>query len=566
MPTDPAAASAVLAAERAATLWRGTGQLISSGCAMLQASRLSWGDPAQSHAYRETASRDLRAAAAAAKSGDEKVGALCRLIAVLVDVIRQSPGGHEAKLEHRRVIAELADFLTADSEGSVDAPARLVKGIVLCTDLDGTWKRQYPARVEWGMEWHSEEGLAFVVPGAFELYLYLGDYAAAARLAEAHADAFDTPARRGWRDATRGFLATPDQAPNFFESALAHFAEDTCPPGGELPWTFINIDLWSKFFLALAALARITLEPKRAFALLHEAAGHLEGTDVGWANRKVSLLRAVLLAITEALDDPTGALPSRATSDLAWTFHFDPTDDESTVYANCVGQMRNAFELIRVDPGRALVDAPLRDALVHIGRTAHLGAEVARALETPLANAARTAMQGSIRTQAYRVLEGITDERVLHRILLRLFQAGAPRYAQIRHGPVEYGKDIAVVNVTDGRTVLRCYQAKIGPISGTNWEKVRTQIEAIFLVDIDTLQLGGPIDSREAIVVCNGHLTPYYDGFIGAWCREQLRARGWTIAFMHIDGLVNWIVDSQLLNELRAACKELGVAWPDAEA
>jgi hypothetical protein len=72
-----------------------------------------------------------------------------------------------------------------------------------------------------------------------------------------------------------------------------------------------------------------------------------------------------------------------------------------------------------------------------------------------------------------RRIGSIKDERILQRLLLRLMQGQSPPplYAQIRHGPIEYGKDIVVLVEVDGKNVLKMYQVKAGDITKPVWSK-----------------------------------------------------------------------------------------------
>src|SRR5438067_12930517 len=106
----------------------------------------------------------------------------------------------------------------------------------------------------------------------------------------------------------------------------------------------------------------------------------------------------------------------------------------------------------------------------------------------------------------HRTLEAITDERQLQRIIYRLSQASLPLYAQILHGPLEYGKDIVAFFERDGERVLRMYQVKIGDISQAEWRDIRGQLEEMYLVPVAEISVPASAEpKREGILVCNGH-------------------------------------------------------------
>jgi len=46
---------------------------------------------------------------------------------------------------------------------------------------------------------------------------------------------------------------------------------------------------------------------------------------------------------------------------------------------------------------------------------------------------------------------------------------------------------------------------------------------------------------------------------MAGWFAEQERDHHRQFQFMHLDKLVNWIIDNRLINEFRAALDELGI-------
>src|SRR5208337_324034 len=112
---------------------------------------------------------------------------------------------------------------------------------------------------------------------------------------------------------------------------------------------------------------------------------------------------------------------------------------------------------------------------------------------------------GPFRTWMHRSLESITDEARLRRLILRLLQSGLPRYAQIRHGPLEYGKDIVVLIEIDGVAVLRHYQVKCGNIDKRKWRESKDEMEEMFQVPLPSLQLLFAPQRTEGVLITNGH-------------------------------------------------------------
>ena len=121
--------------------------------------------------------------------------------------------------------------------------------------------------------------------------------------------------------------------------------------------------------------------------------------------------------------------------------------------------------------------------------------------------------QGPVRTWMHRTLEKITDERQLQRIILRLSQASLPLYAQVLHGPLEYGKDVVVYFEQHGRRVLRMYEVKAGDISLPVWQQTRSQLEEMFLVPLPDRTDQSP-RSRNAMAFWCAMVTPCLTHFL----------------------------------------------------
>jgi hypothetical protein len=148
----------------------------------------------------------------------------------------------------------------------------------------------------------------------------------------------------------------------------------------------------------------------------------------------------------------------------------------------------------------------------------------------------------------------------LQKVILRLLQASLPAYAQILHGPLEYGKDVVVLSEEGERPVLRMYQVKIGDMKTPVWRTARQELEEMFLVPLSEFVVGRwPEVVRRGILVCNGHALSNVVPSMEGWFLEQKRAHGREFEFMHLDDIVKWIVRDRLVNEFRAALAEIGV-------
>lgn len=165
-------------------------------------------------------------------------------------------------------------------------------------------------------------------------------------------------------------------------------------------------------------------------------------------------------------------------------------------------------------------------------------------------------MQGPDKTWIHQTLATINDEALLRKLVLMLEQASLPDYAQIRHGPLEYGKDVVIMFEKDGQKILRMYQAKCGDITTRLWTEAERQLEEMYLVPLDNLQIHGTIDGREGILISNGHAHPNVEPVMSGWFNEQASTLNRNFKFMHLDDIVNWIIDFRLIATFRRFVKE----------
>lgn len=103
------------------------------------------------------------------------------------------------------------------------------------------------------------------------------------------------------------------------------------------------------------------------------------------------------------------------------------------------------------------------------------------------------------------------------------------------------------------------YQAKCGDMTMGKWRQSRHELEDMFLLPLSDFQIGTTPVEREGILVSNGHASPYVEPVMEHWFEEQKRIHARDIRFMHLDGLVDWILRRRLTNELKAVFGELGI-------
>lgn len=308
-------------------------------------------------------------------------------------------------------------------------------------------------------------------------------------------------------------------------------------------------------------MASAVREPQNARALITEAAAVvIDPLQGGWHHPQVvhfailvrSLARLLNEASVEALQEAQGQLEKEA----GW-FGSEVLNDQASLHFLKVAS--ESLERFRTNPEAEIIAGRLREALEALGRVPLFGAELSAALETPLGKTAWGLSQGEVKTWVHRTLESITDERQLQKVVLRLEQASLPLYAAVRHGPLEYGKDVVSLFELEGRRFLRMYQMKAGNITMPIFRDARAELEEMFLVPLSDFSVPlNPEPERQGILLCNGHANSNVEPVMDGWFREQ-GERGRDVKFLHLDDIVRWIFRDHLINEFRTAVRELGL-------
>jgi hypothetical protein len=558
-----------------AAIWRDEGKLLNAGFVMSIASRAAWGNGDEVQACTRQAIDDYQSCVNTSEA-DSHEGLVA--LTKLGSEVRQWFVGDLRITEFlRSVDAELARRLASLSRTSDHRCSYLVTGLQVGTDFDGPWSPVWPGQplgpdtgpvsVSVAFGSHSEGSVGHAawvgVPGAFSLLLGAADHKGAFQITEQCPDEFRSVNLAGWVPALNGLLRLQDPATAFDEAARL-FAADTAPQdqteivrrGG---WSGANVLLWAKYFKALSLLERAKSDAVHAPELVAEASRALAGTESGLVNPQVSRLRVTVRALAGVLGVQPSLRPREARNELALQaqiFGQEEGDQAGIQFFSVAEATLGSFER---DPARALTDGDLQALLTALENLPLVGSDLARAVRPAIGQAALRTILGPVRTWVHRALEAIRDEAQLRRVVLRLVQASTPLYAQIRHGPIEYGKDIAVLIEKDSVRTLRMYQVKVGDLTLPVWRNATHELEEAFLVPLESIQIREPVTEREGILVCNGHANPYVEPLIGPWIVEQARAYGRRLRFMHLDDLVNWIVNDRLVNEFRTIATELGL-------
>jgi hypothetical protein len=567
---DSSAREAVEAFKEAAALWREAGNYFSAGYAMSKAVMASWGSEYEDKDLEGLVSAGLQDFGKCVETSPtyshESLSALSKWLLELRHIIPLNlVDSIHLKRAMRDLGAELAQRLIAHGASSDNAEHYLVRGYVLATDLEGNWEASFPpGEVQWGAEAWGNGAVMFTLPSAFSLFLSGADYHGANAVIERCPEVFTTPELRGWKAAVQGFLNSQEASEKFGEAAAA-FAEDTRPSDEELEqrgghWSSFNISVQSKYFQAKAALAAAAREPHRLKEHIRAAASYCGEIPSFWFDGHIIRFRILIQTLARLMSDESSLTHEQAREQFLTAVMISGEDPDDLMTLHFLELSAAAIEGFKNDPAGELATGRLGLALDALSRIPIVDSAVV-ALATPaIKNRALEEILGPHRTWIHRTLESIKDEnRHLQKIVLRLAQASLPSYAQIRQGPLEYGKDVVALVGREGRLVLRMYQVKCGDINMSKWREARNELEEVFLVPLSKFQMPGEADAREAILICNGHASPHVEPVMAGWFEEQRRAYGRDFRFMHLDSIVDWIVNGRLINEFKSALNEIGV-------
>jgi len=481
----------------------------------------------------------------------------------LLDWKSDTVNPRELERARQETYMAMAQRLVKHYSGHPNSVSFLVRGFRLSGPITGPWTPEFPETEVNDSGTHcdlQQRTFCYRIPSALRLMVRLRDYRGAWEICQRHPSAFTSPGLIGWRLAVEGFIK-PELSHDLFAKAASAFEQDTPdqqpPPDGG--WWSINLHLWAPCFRARSWLSGAFQAPEHARECIAAAVKSLEA-DLGYSHRKMRRFRLLVRALGALLHLEGAADFDDVRSELQREFGWSgPTDDDS-VLSEFLENARIGFSLLESDRRRGLtsigraMSALDRLSLEMVGRREAEG--IGEALDRQVGKV----VEGTSRLWIYRTLESIRDENKLRKVLLRLFQNSVPKYAQVRHGPIEYGTDIAVV-VGDQEQMLLCqYQVKCGDVREAQWNKTRPQLEKIFQVPLkESFQTTERIVRRTGILIWNGHAEPHVEPVMEGWKRDQLKAHQRDYDFMNLDRLVNYVLDRGLPSALREALSEAGV-------
>lgn len=549
----------------AANLWGGSDQYLAAGIAMSRAMWAGWGvveiKTLQECLHEAIAYFDQCITTSHANAIEPLLAHQLRWVDLQSLALFDGKDGQTAHRLHQASQIAFSERLLQNFADHPSAEAFFVRGCRLRGPVVGPWTPEFPnCEVDPGVSETSSSNrrLCYRLASAFRVLVNVGDYGGAWAICEKHSSAFTTPGLSGWRYAVEAFTH-PERAAELFDKAAETLAEDTLDQKrnhGE-GWSGINSQLWAPHFRTRCHLALAAHDPANIERHIAEAAQHA-AVDKGWFSPDVARFDVLIQTLAGLMKLKGGCEPAEARRKLAGAVRLTGARDDDLVLLEFVDGAVNG--LSKLQENRTLGIAILGQAFVTLDRLSLLIQPEKQSINLALGHSIAEAFDGESRLWMHRTLERISDEAILRRILLRLFQNQIPLYAQIRHGPFEYGKDIAVVTDDNGANVLRMYQVKCGNIKKGDWNLIRPQLEEIFQVPIESFQLPLKIDRRIGILVCNGHAGPHVEPIIGGWIKEQRKAHDREYDFLHLDDLISYILDARLVGSLREALSESGVA------
>jgi hypothetical protein len=338
-----------------------------------------WGNFDTMQVFASEAVDDLKTAASAPTNWGGVAGLILlkdRLLLEVAGLDRTEQYATSRQLTEE--IAQRLVMLAGDGETA---------GGVLVSGFDLLWEQSnWRAVASFGTEGHSsfgEDSLRIGGAAALQLFMRVGDYTSAVRIANEHPGAFLDCGSRGWAAAARGFV-DPARSAQLFNDAADEFSRDTFEEAQrehrDLPWSSINVDLWSKYFRARGEIAAIVDRPDETIECISRAKAFLMGTNEGWVAPQVNSLRAFVSALYLVLGSESDYDESQAL-EVASEFVIGEMADDDHLILAFVDAARQAFAKIRANPALAVTRLPLAEVLDILGRIPFLAPVDTAALE-----------------------------------------------------------------------------------------------------------------------------------------------------------------------------------------
>lgn len=400
----------------------------------------------------------------------------------------------------------------------------------------------------------NQQGIqSYSMPSVFDSLIEIKDYLGSKEISEEYSASFTSPGLQGWAHASKGFAESNGDA---FFKASEHFLsdiDDNVKPGQV--WSAVNKNCWGPYFHSRGHMNELMESPSRSVDIIHKANPVRERfiLHIPEVSRYFNILDAAQGLINGDKEAITTSL-NTCTKELRRT----PEDKGFILTHDFLEELQNISQRTHGDHWISHL-TQLVTILDRIpGLTNNEKANVISSLNVAVPNP----LIGFEMGWEYGALESITDERILHRVMLAVFrgEAKAPYFSQIRHGPLEYGKDIVICRDVDGRKVNYFYSFKVGQVKITAWRKdIEPQLRDVFQVKFDSPEYKDNIDNTVGVLLWNDHLSPQVEPVISRWIKEQKDVFGNNYELMNIDDIVNHIRNNNLSGLLRNALRTEGL-------
>lgn len=444
-----------------------------------------------------------------------------------------------------QLLLELAGRLDAASNDALNRAGYLVRGLVVESSVPGDWS--VGTRSE-AMDWSAPStSMRIAIPSAFDCHLRLADYVGAQRLVERCPELFDSASLLGWKAVVRAHV-WPESAADAFEEAADHFHSDS--PDG--------VSQWPSYFRALSKLAAARGDPARVVDHLVTASKTLPYTNSELLPSESSRLAALLRALSSAAAAGTSAA-SEARQELLDDAIARAENGEDPTREALTRLVAESLEAFGVDPSGEMSGRRLAPAMEALRRLPHVPeAEMPHRIGPAINLRVHDMPLRSISTGLHKALADVAGRERYERLLFRIVQAWAPMHADVVHGPIRSGRNVALLLRHDGALVLRLFRASAGGSPDADWSEVRSETEEIFRSPLTGLPpMSGPA-RRVGTLVLNRRLAEDVRSQLAAWAGRLRRSFGPEAEVMDLDDCVDWIVRDRLVNDLRAALAEPG--------
>ncbi len=487
---------------------------------------------------------------------------LSSLIGDFYFMVRDNSGLREAQIKAKE---ELAYRLIKKAESEPQDKAHyLVSGFQISYDLDCALECIYPDfHINGNQRSYSDERIIYHIAGSFNTLKDIQDFTGCIQIAETNQELFESPELKGWYNAALGWR-NPDKSSAYFLHAHESFAEDThenFEKNGEKKggWSSINIGLWSPYYLSLHYLSNSVDNPDKGKEWIIKSASVFDENGIQYLEPIVTRYELIVKAIASCLTNPKDFDVELVVKKYKQNSRLTGTLDSDSHVIDFISGLRETLLGFQEDPKEEIRKGRLIQLTEQLNKITVLEETQTKTIDNIIGSEALALCQGPT-SWIYRKLESITDEDLLRKILLRLFQSLSPIYAQNIHGIFEHGRDILFLKEESGQLILKLYQVKVGDISTPDWREIKPQLEEMMEVTPPaSLELESKEYIKIGILAFNGHIKPIVDPKVEGWQKKRLDEMEEEYQIMHLDKMVKFIFENRLVSEFREILNEYSI-------